>query len=197
VKNYNNSADVNFCIGEEIVDSKSIDLSTKEVAKIGFQTKPKVGIHQVSIGDIIPLTVEVYPFYSVESLNMICAHTHRGQRGSANLTLIRKINDRYTITAGGTDFLHAEDSYGAIYLKGVIRGNFVATLKIVEFKGPVNPWYRVGIFVRNDISKSVRNRAWKFGFSPNLHTPNFPASSGMNLAMIVCTKQATDRYTKV
>ena len=91
MRNYNNSADVNFFIGEEIVGSKSIDLSPKEVAKIGFQTKPKAGIHQVSIGDTIPLIVEVYPFYSVESLNMICAHTHRGQRGSANLTLIRKI----------------------------------------------------------------------------------------------------------
>jgi len=62
-------------------------------------------------------------------------------------------NNRFKITAGGSDFFHAEDSYAAVYLKG-IKGDFVATVTISEFGDRTHEWFRSGIFVRNDIAKS-------------------------------------------
>jgi regulation of enolase protein 1 (concanavalin A-like superfamily) len=61
--------------------------------------------------------------------------------------------NHFEITAAGTDFLHAEDSYGAIYLKQAIEGNFVATVKVVGFSEGISEWFRAGIFVRNDLTK--------------------------------------------
>jgi regulation of enolase protein 1 (concanavalin A-like superfamily) len=62
-------------------------------------------------------------------------------------------NNRFKITAGGSDFFHAEDSYAAVYLKG-IKGDFVATVTISEFGDRTHEWFRSGIFVRNDIARS-------------------------------------------
>jgi len=61
--------------------------------------------------------------------------------------------NRFKITAGGSDFFHAEDSYAAVYLKG-IKGDFVSTVKISQFGDRTHEWFRSGIFVRNDISRS-------------------------------------------
>ncbi len=61
--------------------------------------------------------------------------------------------NRFKITASGSDFYHAEDSYAAAYLKG-IKGDFVATVKINRFGERTHEWFRSGLFVRNDISQS-------------------------------------------
>jgi hypothetical protein len=62
-------------------------------------------------------------------------------------------NNRFKIAACGSDFYHAEDSYAASYVKG-IKGDFVATVKISQFGDRTHEWFRSGIFVRNDMSKS-------------------------------------------
>jgi regulation of enolase protein 1 (concanavalin A-like superfamily) len=61
--------------------------------------------------------------------------------------------NRLKIKASGSDFFHAEDSYAAAYLKN-IKGDFVATVKINQFGNRTHEWFRSGLFVRNDISKS-------------------------------------------
>lgn len=61
--------------------------------------------------------------------------------------------NRFKITAGGSDFYHAEDSYAAAYVKG-IKGDFVATVKINQFGNRTHEWFRSGLFVRNDIAQS-------------------------------------------
>ncbi|HOI50142.1 MAG TPA: DUF1349 domain-containing protein, partial [Prolixibacteraceae bacterium] len=61
--------------------------------------------------------------------------------------------NRFKITAGGSDFFHAEDSYAAAYVKG-IKGDFVATVKINRFGDRTHEWFRSGLFVRNDIAQS-------------------------------------------
>jgi len=63
------------------------------------------------------------------------------------------MNNIFKITAGGSDFFHAEDSYASVYVKG-IKGDFVATVTISKFGDRTHEWFRSGIFVRNDISKS-------------------------------------------
>ena len=62
-------------------------------------------------------------------------------------------NDTYKITAGGSDFFHAEDSYAAIFMKK-IKGDFVATVKINKFGDRTHEWFRAGLFVRNDMTQS-------------------------------------------
>jgi regulation of enolase protein 1 (concanavalin A-like superfamily) len=61
--------------------------------------------------------------------------------------------NRFKITASGSDFYHAEDSYAAAYIKA-IKGDFVATVKISQFGDRTHEWFRSGLFVRNDISQS-------------------------------------------
>jgi len=151
VRDYKNSTDVNFCISGEIIDSKPITLLPGKSEKVSFLTKPEKGMYKVSIGDTTPITVEIYPHRPID-ITQHQLHTHCS--GTAKPCEFKVSNNRYTIIAGGTDFLHAEDSYGAIYLKDIIKGNFVATLKVMNFERNVNPWYRVGIFVRNDMAKS-------------------------------------------
>lgn len=153
VSDHENSEDVNLYMNGEVVDSKSVTLLAGDSEEVSFQTRPDNGIYDVGIGHVTPATVEIYPHHPVDiaehELHTHCSGTARPCEFSVD-----KANNRHTITAGGTDFLHAEDSYGAIYLKGVIRGNFVATLKVAQFEENVNPWYRAGIFLRNDIAKS-------------------------------------------
>jgi hypothetical protein len=153
VRDYKNSDDVNFYVDGKVIDSKSITLLPRKSEKVSFRTKPEKGIYKVGIGNTTPVTVEVYPHHAVDitkcELKTHCSGTARPCEFNVD-----QANNRYTIIAGGTDFLHAEDSYGAIYLKGIIKGNFVATLKVAQFGENVNPWYRAGIFVRNDIAKS-------------------------------------------
>ncbi len=152
-RDYKNSDDAILYVNGKAIDSKPIVLLAGKSEKVSFQTKLERGIHKIGIGDAIPINVKVYPHYHID-IAKCELYTHCSATAKPCEFGINKVNDRYTIEAGGTDFLHAEDSYGAIYLKGVIKGNFIATLKVSEFGENVNPWYRAGIFLRNDISKS-------------------------------------------
>lgn len=153
VRNFENSTDVILYIDGKEIDSKSITLSPKERKEISFTFKPeKEGIYKIGIGDMDPFVVEVYPY---ECINIAQSELYTYCSGTAKPAsfIVDKENNHFEIVAAGTDFLHAEDSYASIYLNG-IKGNFVATVKVVGYGENVNDWYRAGIFVRNDISKS-------------------------------------------
>ena len=128
-------------------------LRARKSEKVRFQRTLEKGIHQVGIGDAAPVTVEVYPYHPVDMTKREL-YTHGSATASPCEFHVDKAKNRYTIIAGATDFFHAEDSYGTIYLKGIIKGNFVATVKVVRFGENVNPWCRAGIFLRNDIAQS-------------------------------------------
>ena len=147
------SDDVDFYMNGKVVESTSIALSPGQSARVSFRTKPEKGIHKVAIGSTPPATVEVYPHHPVD-IARCELRTHCSGTAKPCEFTVDGVGNRYTISAGGTDFLHAEDSYGAIYLKEAVRGNFVATLKVVRFAENVNPWYRAGLFVRNDLARS-------------------------------------------
>ena len=121
--------DVNLHVNGNAIDSKSITLLSGESERIDFQIKLEKGIHKISIGDAIPVDVKVYPHHNLD-ISECELYKHCSETAKPCEFSIDRVNNRYTIKAGGTDFLHAEDSYGAIYLKGAIKGNFVATLKV-------------------------------------------------------------------
>lgn len=147
------SDDANLYMNGAVVDSKVITLSGGESKIVGFQIKPEKGVYKIGIGHAAPVTVEVYPHHPV-NIDEYKLHTHCSGTARPCEFGIDKASNHYTIEAGGTDFLHAEDSYGAIYLKDAIKGNFTATLKVAGFGENVNPWYRAGIFLRNNIDES-------------------------------------------
>jgi len=153
VRDYEVTDAVNLYTNRNAIDSKPITLLPGESGKVDFQTKLGKGIHKIAIGYATPVDVKIYPHHYID-ITKFELFTHCSETAKPCEFGIDKINNRYTIKAGGTDFLHAEDSYGAIYLKGVIKGNFIATLKVLRFEGNSNPWYRAGVFLRNDISRS-------------------------------------------
>ncbi|HJP32435.1 MAG TPA: right-handed parallel beta-helix repeat-containing protein [Candidatus Latescibacteria bacterium] len=156
------SEEVEFRVDEQIAERKSVPLAPGESRRVRFLTRPDVGLHRVSVGGAGPACLEAYPHNPV---NIAKAELHTHVSGTARPCefTVDQVRNRYTIKASGTDLLHAEDSYGAIYLKGVITGNFTATVKVVRYQSQVNPWYRAGLFVRNDLSRSHETEPGSLG----------------------------------
>lgn len=164
------TTDVKLYLDGKMIQTQAVKLRPKESQRVSFSIRPEKGIHKVSIGEADPITIEVYPHHLVD-ITKAEWHTYAATRAKPCEFKVDPVNNHFEIVAGGTDFLHAEDSYGAIYLKGIIRGNFVATVKVVKYGEDVNPWYRAGIFVRNDISKSFEMQPGSLGSVLMFTTP--------------------------
>jgi regulation of enolase protein 1 (concanavalin A-like superfamily) len=80
-------------------------------------------------------------------------YTYISPKAKPALVEMKQKENRYIVKASGWDFYHAEDAYATVYLKQ-LSGDFVATVKIASFGNRTSEWYRSGLFVRNDISKS-------------------------------------------
>jgi Right handed beta helix region len=139
-------------IDGQVIATKSVAFQENEAKQISFSVLPAVGTHAITIGDQPPVQVHVYPVQKIDIAKAqfltFCTTTAKPSKFNFNAP-----KNHFEITAAGTDFLHAEDSYGAIYLKQAIEGNFVATVKVVGFSEGISEWFRSGIFVRNDITK--------------------------------------------
>lgn len=137
----------------KVIAVKELSFEKLETKKVRFAVLPAVGIHSMTVGSVAPLEVKVYPVkkFNIEKANFLtyCSTTAQPCKFDFNAS-----GNHFEISAAGTDFLHAEDSYGAIYLKSAVEGNFVATVKVVEFSENISEWFRSGIFVRNDLAKS-------------------------------------------
>lgn len=144
------------------VATREIKFKPNETRQIGFSYRADAGTHKVTIANQPPLQLKVYPVNLVDLVNApmltYCSATAKPCKFNYD---IRK--NHFEITAAGTDFLHAEDSYGAIFLKGAITGNFVATVKVVGFSEGISEWFRAGIFVRNDMAKSSNSKSSTLG----------------------------------
>jgi hypothetical protein len=154
--------DIPLYLNGDTVQLQTIELSPKETRNVSFSIKPEKGIHRIWIGNTHPATVKVYPHHPVD-ITKLEWYTYTATRARPSSFKVDPENNYFEIIAGGTDFLHAEDSYGAIYLKRIVRGNFIATVKVVRFEKNANPWYRAGIYVRNDISKSFETQPGSLG----------------------------------
>ncbi len=141
---------------------KELRIRENETVKVAFSWLAEAGIHNVTIANQPPINVHVYPVKEIDlasaQFSTYCSATAKPCTYNYD---IRK--NHFEITAAGTDFLHAEDSYGTVYLKGAIEGNFVATVKIVGFSEGISEWFRAGIFTRNDMSKSNSSKSSTLG----------------------------------
>ena len=132
--------------------SQTIELNANATQSVSFELQPAIGHHQIRIensaekelmvSEGVPLDISAMPVLKY------CSAKAKPYEIEADA----KAN-RFKITAGGSDFYHAEDSYAAAYLKG-IKGDFVATVKINQFGDRTHEWFRSGLFVRNDIAQS-------------------------------------------
>ena len=142
--------------------SKEIQFEKLEVKSFTFSFLPVIGEQSLTIGTLDPVKVKVYPIrkVNIEQSNFLTYCSTTAQPGKFE---VDATNNHFEISASGTDILHAEDSYGTVYLKGAIKGNFVATVKLFQFSENISEWYRAGIFVRNDLSKSHTSEKGSLG----------------------------------
>ncbi len=143
---------ISLVVNEKIVASKNGSFLIGESKTIEFSFVPEFGLQMVSIGNQPPLKIRVFPIkeilFTQADFHTFCAATAKPCEYEYNVE-----KNCYRITARGTDFMHAEDSYGTIFLPKAVNGNFVATVKIVELGPEVSDWFRFGLFVRNDLVK--------------------------------------------
>jgi regulation of enolase protein 1 (concanavalin A-like superfamily) len=144
---------IGLFVDRKNIASKLIQFQADEIKTIGFSLKPEVGTHSVTIGNHPPVTIRVFPVkkvnFSQRELQTFCSTTAKPCTFEYSVG-----KNSYAITARGTDFLHAEDSYGTIFLPKMAKGNFVAIVKVVELGKEVSDWFRFGLFVRNNLEKT-------------------------------------------
>ncbi|NQU53107.1 MAG: DUF1349 domain-containing protein [Bacteroidetes bacterium] len=154
-KNLQNLAQINavqLFVNNQVVDEIEINVNKNETKAIEFQFIPKAGEHLVRIGNSSEATLSVYEqkelTISKKSLKTYCSPT--AEPSEIEIDTKKSV---YKIKASGSDFFHAEDSYASIFADDV-KGDFVATVKVTEFGNRTHEWFRSGLFVRNDITKS-------------------------------------------
>ena len=132
--------------------SQSVSLDGNESREVSFEICPGTGKYTVRIenSNEIDLTVSDWVIVKPDRENLFTYCSAKAK--PCNIESDPEENT-YKITAGGSDFFHAEDSYAAIFMKK-IKGDFVATVKINRFGERTHQWFRGGLFVRNDMTKS-------------------------------------------
>jgi regulation of enolase protein 1 (concanavalin A-like superfamily) len=154
-KNLKNSTQINkvqLFVDNKVVDEVEISLAGNEIKDVEFQFTPPVGEQVVRIGNSTEENLSVYEqktlAISKKSLKTYCSPT--AEPSEIEVDTKKSV---YKIEASGSDFFHAEDSYASIFADDV-KGDFVATVKVTAFGNRTHEWFRSGLFVRNDITKS-------------------------------------------
>jgi regulation of enolase protein 1 (concanavalin A-like superfamily) len=132
--------------------SQPIELKGNETKEIRFDIEPPVGSHTLRIENSSEKQLAVFEASALDISKMVI-HQYCSAKAKPYAIEADAGKNRFTITACGSDFYHAEDSYASAYVKG-IKGDFVATVKISSFGDRTHEWFRSGLFVRNDISQS-------------------------------------------
>ncbi|MCK5343601.1 MAG: hypothetical protein KAR20_09360, partial [Candidatus Heimdallarchaeota archaeon] len=153
LENSDQTVTAELYLNDKVHTSKSIHISKMNSEKVRFQIQPKAGEYRVKIGNS---PSEQLTIYSHRPIDLLWADmkNYTSVTASPGKVEINQKQNRYKIQAAGSDFFHAEDSYAAIYLAEKIKGNFVATLKVKGFGNRTHEWFRAGLFVRNDMTKS-------------------------------------------
>ena len=142
----------NLFLNQSKAESQSIELKGKESREISFEIAPIAGNHQLRIENSTEKNLTVFESTPID-LSKAEIHQYCSVKAKPFEIEDDVKANKYKITASGSDFYHAEDSYAAVYLKG-IKGDFVATVTISGFSDRTHEWFRSGLFVRNDISQS-------------------------------------------
>jgi len=144
------------------VQSQTVKLAPDKPQHVNFQIKPPAGTYHVKIGQTPEAMLTVYPHRMLD-LSRSNLQTYISGTAHPCEFKIDAQKNQFQISASGTDLMHAEDSYGAIYLKKVVKRNFVATVKVKSFGEHTHEWFRAGIFARNDLAKSFDTEPGSLG----------------------------------
>ena len=144
--------DAGIFLNDKKVQIKKVDLKPGEIKTVNFEIEAPVGNYKIRIENSAAKDLKVSEAKTLDISKMEIQEYCSAKAKPYEIESDTKSN-KFKITAGGSDFFHAEDSYAAAYLKGII-GDFVATIKINQFGKRTHEWFRSGLFVRNDISQS-------------------------------------------
>jgi regulation of enolase protein 1 (concanavalin A-like superfamily) len=139
-------------VGNQKVLTEPVELEPGESKMLNIEFEAPVGKHEVRIENSSVHELTVFDSKTLDISKMDVKEYCSAKAKPFVIEADKKAN-RYKITAGGSDFFHAEDSYAAVYVKG-IKGDFVATVTINQFGNRTHEWFRSGLFVRNDIAQS-------------------------------------------
>ena len=140
-----------FANGKEF-SSMPMELKSGESGTIAFDITPEPGNYKFRIENSDESELKVSGFRNID-LRKQKLFTYISPKSKPSDVRYNQDENKYTIKASGWDFYHAEDAYASVYLKQ-LKGDFIATAKIASFGNRTSEWYRSGLFVRNDISKS-------------------------------------------
>jgi len=132
--------------------SQFVHLAGNESRELSFEIGPGPGKYTIRLENSNEIKLSVYDWTKLEP-DQEELYTYCSAKAKPGNIETDQENSTYRITASGSDFFHAEDSYASIFMKQ-IKGDFVATVKINRFGDRTHEWFRAGLFVRNDISKS-------------------------------------------
>jgi regulation of enolase protein 1 (concanavalin A-like superfamily) len=139
-------------LDDKKIDSYQLAFNGNEAKQVSFEIAPAPGTHTLQIGNSDLTRIVVLKSKTIDVQKQKLLH-YISPKAKPALVLVDQKQGRYTIKASGWDFYHAEDAYATVYLKQ-LEGDFIAIAKIAAFGERTNEWYRAGLFVRNDISKS-------------------------------------------
>ncbi|MCP4614179.1 MAG: hypothetical protein GY845_36300 [Planctomycetes bacterium] len=153
LENSDQTVTAELYLNDKVHTSKPVHISKMDSGKVQFQIQPKAGQYWIKIGNSPSEQLNIYPHRPI-NLRRAEMKNYTSVTASPGKVEINQKQSRYKIQAAGSDFYHAEDSYAAIYLSEKIKGNFVATVKVKGFGNRTHEWFRAGLFVRNDMTKS-------------------------------------------
>ena len=174
---------------------RPIELKAEKSRKISFEIAPTVGNHQLRIENSTNKNLTVFESTTLDISKMEIHQYCSAKAKPYEIEADTKAN-RFKITAGGSDFYHAEDSYAATYLKG-IKGDFVATVKINQFGNRTHEWFRSGLFVRNDIVQSFDVQPGSKGSVLVLVHRDARELNMTNSPMAVCTRPVAKTFRRI
>lgn len=134
------------------VGQQPVELPPDSTQTIYFELEPAIGEHRLRIGNSAEEELQVVGAKVLDLTSTPIREYGSAKAKPYKIEADAKAN-RFKITAGGSDFFHAEDSYAAAYIKGV-KGDFVTTVTVSGFGDRTHEWFRTGLFVRNDMAKS-------------------------------------------
>jgi regulation of enolase protein 1 (concanavalin A-like superfamily) len=140
-----------FANGKEL-KREPVKFKSNESKEVSFDIIPAVGNYPLRIGNSDEVIIKVLKCNEINMAKQKLYTYLSPKSKPAGVEVVQKDN-RYIVKASGWDFYHAEDAYATVYLKQ-LKGDFVSTVKIAAFGNRTSEWYRSGLFVRNDISKS-------------------------------------------
>ncbi|HRP30383.1 MAG TPA: DUF1349 domain-containing protein [Agriterribacter sp.] len=144
--------DASLILNNKEVQRKQVELKANGIQLVSFELEPGVGQHQLRIENSAQEGLQVIAGKFLNLVKLPLLQYASAKAKPYKIEADPKAN-RFVITAGGSDFFHAEDSYAAVYTKR-IKGDFVATVTINRFGDRTHEWFRAGLFVRNDMTKS-------------------------------------------